>query len=227
MRKLILGLWFMIVGLNGNDIYATFTIQAKQSVNLAFSSSGIIDKVFVDVSTIIKKDDLEAKLEISKTALKYAKLDYKKQLKVKHMIDKSKFDQYAFKYEDAKTQLKYQQSLLDKTILKAPFDGIIYEKLVEVGDVVSGQMIKTVFKIQSKNSRKLVLGFDQKYWKSVKVGQVFNYNVDGDKKAYTGKISKVYPFANSENRKMKAEVEVSDFVVGLFGEGYIIIPNSK
>ena len=30
---------------------------------------------------------------------------------------------YVFKYENAKAQLIYQQALLDKTLLKAPFDG--------------------------------------------------------------------------------------------------------
>lgn len=236
MKRLIFGLFILISSLNANDIYATFTVQAKQSANLAFSSSGIIDKVLVDVASVVKKgdtvailknDDLKAMLDISKTAVKYAKLDYDRQLKVKHMIDKSKFDKYAFKYENAKAQLKYQQSLLDKTILKTPFDGVIYDKLIEVGDVVSGQMVKTVFKIQSKKKRKLVLGFDQKYWQNVKVGQVFKYGVDGDTKTYEAKISKIYPFANSGNRKIKAEVEVDGFVVGLFGEGYIITPNKK
>jgi len=230
MKKLILGLWLVVTGLSANGIYATFTIHAKQSANLAFSSSGIVKKVLVEVTNEVKKgdtiavlnnDDLKAMLEVSKTAVKYAKLDYDRQLKVKHMIDKSKFDTYAFKYEAAITQLAYQQSLLNKTILKAPFDGVIYEKLVEVGDVVSGMNPKTIFKIQSKTKRKLVLEFDQKYWKSVKVGQTFKYGVDGDSKTYEGKISKIYPFASSGNRKIKAEVEVSGFVVGLFGEGYI------
>ena len=230
MKKIILGLWLVVSGLSADGIYATFTVQAKQSANLAFSSSGIVKKVLVEVTNEVKKgdtiavlnnDDLKAMLEVSKTAVKYAKLDYDRQLKVKHMIDKSKFDKYAFKYENTKAQLAYQQSLLNKTILKAPFDGVIYDKLIEVGDVVSGQMIKTVFKIQSQTKQKLVLEFDQKYWQSVKVGQTFKYGVDGDSKIYEGKISKIYPFASSGNRKIKAEVEVDGFIVGLFGEGNI------
>jgi len=236
MRKIILGLMLSILCVNAEEIYATFSVEADKSANLAFSSSGIVDEVVVDVASIVKKgdilaklqnDDLKAQLNITQTALKYAELDYNRQLKVKNIIDKSKFDEYAFKYENAKAQLAYQRSLLDKTILKAPFDGVIYDKLIEVGDVVSGQMIKTVFKIQSLNKRKLVLGFDQKYWSKVKVGQTFKYGVDGDTKIYTGKISKVYPFANSGNRKIKAEVEAKDFIVGLFGEGYIVTNETK
>ena len=104
---------------------------------------------------------------------------------------------------------------------------MIYERDIEIGDTVNGMMLKTVFKVQSKSKRKLVLGFDQKYHQSVKVGQVFRYGVDGDIKIYEGVITKIYPFANSANRKIKAEVKAKDFVVGLFGEGYIQIPDSK
>jgi RND family efflux transporter MFP subunit len=230
MRRLILSLWLIVASLSADDIYATFSVEAYKSANLAFSSGGIVEKVLVDITDEVKKgdiiaelnnDDLKAMLEVSKTAVKYAKKDYDRQLKVKNIIDKSKFDQYAFKYENAVAQLKYQQALLDKTILKAPFDGIIFDKNVEVGDVVTGMNPKTIFKIQSKSKRKLILEFDQKYWQKVKVRDIFEYKIDGDSKKYTAKISKIYPFANSKNRKIKAEVEVEGFIVGLFGDGYI------
>jgi len=230
MKKIILGLMIFAFSLNAEEIYATFSVEADKSANLAFSSSGIVGDITVDVTTIVKKDDvlaklqnndLKAQLNITQTALKYAKLDYNRQLKVKNIIDKAKFDQFAFKYENAKAQLKYQQALLDKTILKAPFDGVIYEKSVEVGDVVSGQMITTVFKIQSINSRKLILEFDQKYHKYIKIGDSFNYKIDGDTKQYQGIISKIYPYANTKTRKIKAEVLAEGFIVGLFGDGTI------
>ena len=230
MKKIILSLWLFVGVVNASEIYATFNVEATKNAKLAFTSSGIVKDVLVDVSSVVKKDDnlatlenedIKALLNISKTAVKYAKLDYDRQVKVKHMIDKSKFDQYAYKYENAKAQLKYQQSLFDKTILKAPFDGVIYEKLIEAGDVVSGQMITIVLKIQSKNNRKLVLEFDQKYHNDVNIGDLFNYKIDGDNKKYQGKISKVYPSSSSKTRKIKAEVITKDIIVGLFGDGYI------
>ena len=230
MKRLVLGIWLVVSGLYADGIYATFSIEAKQSANLAFSSSGIIKKLLVDVTSEVKRgdvlakldnDDLKSMVKISKISLKYAKQDYQRQLKVKSMIDKAKLDRYEFKYENAKAQLAYQQSMLDKTILKAPFDGVIYEKKAEVGDVVTGMNPKTVFKLQSKTKRKLLLSFDQKYWQDVKVGDSFEYKVDGSDKVYKSKISKIYPSADINSRKIKAEVEVDGFVVGLFGDGYI------
>lgn len=222
----------MITAMSAQEVYATFQVEAQKSANLAFSSSGIVEKVAVEVGSVVKKedilstlqnDDLKAMLESAEVALKYAKSDYDRQVKVKKIIDQSQFDQYAFKYENAKVQAAYQKSLLDKTVLRAPFDGIVFEKSLEEGDVVSGAMIRTLLKIQSEHERKLILEFDQKYHASVKVGDPFRYKLDGDKKTYEGKISKIYPTVNVQNRKVIAEVEAKDLMVGLFGEGTILI----
>ena len=236
MKRLVLSLMLAMIALRAEEIYATFNVEAKRHADLAFTTTGIVGKVYVDIASAVKKDavlaslensDAKASLEIAKTALKYAKRDYERQLKVKKLVDEAKFDQYAYKYEHAKAQVALQQALYDKTVLKAPFDGVIYEKKVEAGDAVSGAMIRTIFKIQSIKARKLVLDIDQKYWKKVKPGLHFRYHVDGDANAYTGTIARVYPYADSDNRKLHAEVEVEGFTPGLFGTGYIIIPESK
>ena len=236
MNKIILGLISLLFTLNAAEVYATFNVEADQKAMLAFDASGITRVVNYDVASSVKKgdtlaslqnSDIKASLDRAKTALKFAKKDYERQLKVKNLIDAGRFDQYAFKYENAKNDLAYAQAKYDKTFLKAPFDGVIYAKDIEIGDTVSGMMLRTVFKIQSKSKRKLILGFDQKYHSSVKVGQVFRYGVDGDTKKYEGVISKVYPFANSGNRKIKAEVKANNFIPGLFGEGYIEVPDIK
>ncbi len=236
MNKILLGLISLVLTLNAAEIYATFNVEADKKAMLAFDAGGITKRVNVDVASYVKKDavlaslqndDMRASLERAKSALKFAKRDYERQLKVKNLIDAGKFDQYAYKYENAKNEVAFAQANYDKTFLKAPFDGVIYEKDIEVGDTLSGMMLKTVFKIQSKNERKLILEFDQKYHKSIKVGQKFRYIVDGDPKKYEGVISKVYPFANSGNRKIKAEVKAENFIPGLFGDGYIQVPKTE
>jgi len=230
MKKIIF-LLFAVLQLNAEDIYATFDIEAQQSASLAFSSSGIIGKMNVDIGSTVKQDDLLAELinddikamvEVSKVSLKYAKSDYERQAKVKKLINESLFDSYVYKYDNAKVQLRYQETLLDKTYLRAPFDGIITAKKLEIGDVVSGQMITEVFDIQSIKERKLILKFDQKYHQKVKVGDKFEYKVDGDDTMYSGTIHKIYPTIDSKSRKMLAEVKAQNFPVGLFGDGYII-----
>jgi RND family efflux transporter MFP subunit len=232
MKKILLALLTFVSISSAENIYATFDVSAQKSANLAFTASGIVKKVNVDIGSVVKKDqtlasldneDIKAMLDKTKIVLKFAKRELDRQEKIKKLIDASKYDKVLSNYENAKASVAYQQALYNKTILRAPFKGVIYEKSIEVGDAVSGMMLKTVFKIQSLHERKLVLSFDQKYHNVVKVGQKFRYKVDGDIKTYTGVISKVYPYANAANRKMQAEVKAKDFTVGLFGDGMIIV----
>jgi len=236
MKRVLITLLLFVTIINATEIYATFTVKPIRDANLAFISSGIIDKIDVDVGSKVKKgeilaqlenSDIRAMLNVAQTTYKYAKKDYKRQLKIKNLIDEAKFDAVANRYESAKNQLAYQQALYEKTFLKAPFDGVIYAKEIEIGDAVSGMMLRTAFKIQSTSKRKLLLKFDQKNRKLVKVGELYKYKIDGDDKRYTGTISKIYPRANFKDRKIAAEVLTQNFLPGLFGDGYILTQTEK
>lgn len=232
MKKIFIALITLVSLSCAQNVYATFDVAAQKSANLAFTASGIVEEVNADIGSVVSKNqilaklgnkDIKAMLEKTQIVFKFAVRELERQKKIKKLIDASKYDKVLSNYENAKASVAYQQALYEKTILKAPFAGIIYDKSIEVGDAVSGMMLKTVFKIQSIHARKLILEFDQKYHGIVKVGQTFEYKVDGDEKKYRGVISKVYPYANFDNRKIKAEVEAKDFTVGLFGDGMILV----
>ncbi|MEA3513457.1 MAG: biotin/lipoyl-binding protein, partial [Campylobacterota bacterium] len=136
MKKVLIGL-LLAGSLYAESIYATFDVEASRVANVAFSSGGIIDKIYVDVGSLVKKGDslavlqnkdVKAMLNIHKTNLKFAKKDYDRQVKIKNIIDQAKFDKYANAFESANAQVQYQEALLEKTILKAPFDAIVVSK---------------------------------------------------------------------------------------------------
>jgi len=232
MKKIFIALLTLVTLSYAENIYATFDVAAQKSANLAFTASGIVQQVNADIGSVVSKNqtvaklgnkDIKAMLKKTQIVFKFAKRELQRQKKIKKLIDASKYDKVLSNYENAQASVAYQKALYEKTILKAPFAGVIYDKNIEVGDAVSGMMLKTVFKIQSLHARKLILEFDQKYHDVVRVGQIFRYKVDGDNKTYKGVISKVYPYANFDNRKIKAEVQAKDFTVGLFGDGMILV----
>ncbi len=245
MRKLLFVLALLFVNVQAENIYATFNVTPAKSADVAFYASGVVEKLYVDINSKVKKgqklgqlqnNDLQASLDMAKASLsdariafKFAKQDYEREQKVQHLVDEATFDRFRLAYEraasgvvNAQANVKYKQSLFDNSVLYAPFDGIITDKKVEMGDVVSSMMLKTAFTIQSSSSRKLLLEFDQTNWKKVRIGDTFRYKIDGDTKERTGKISKIYSVSNSANRKMKAEVMANDIMVGLYGDGTIV-----
>jgi RND family efflux transporter MFP subunit len=239
MKKIItLALLLCVVNVQAKEVYATFTVFARQGAQLAFNYSGIVKELHVDIMSVVKKDqilatlaneDLIATNNASKVTLKYAILDYEryKDLYQKNLVDKALLEKYAMALESIRAQIKLENAIYEKTILRAPFDGVVAKRMIELGDVVSGQMPKIAFNFQSEHARMLVVEFDQKYNSDVKIGDTFLYKVDGDDKQYKGKVFRIYPQANSDNRKIAVQVIAKDLKVGLFGEGTIITSNDK
>ena len=245
MIKILLVLVFLLSAVNAQNVYATFNVVPNKSADIAFYANGVVEKLFVDINSKVKKgqklaqlqnNDLVASVDMAKASLLDAKIafdfaskDYEREKKVQNLVDEATFDRFRQNYEranaavsNAQANLKYKQSLLDNSILYAPFDGIITDKKVEAGDVVSSMMLKTAFTIQTVSSRKLIIEFDQTNWKSIKVGDSYKYKIEGDARDRIGKISKIYPVSDAANRKMKAEVIANDIIVGLYGDGTII-----
>lgn len=242
MRKFILSV-ATAAAVFGADIYATFDVEAARTANLSLPVSGIVKELSVDVGSRVSKgqtllqldaEDLKKALEAAKAErdlvqeqLSFAKNQLSRYEKIKDAISKDEYERVLFeaKFKEkalakTKAEIAYKESLIERSVLKAPFGGTISAKYTELGDLVS-QNAKTLFTIIDDNSVKLIVKFDQKYWSSIKKGQTFTYKVDGSAQLRSGKISKVYPSADAQSRKATAEVVASGIKPGLFGDGVI------
>lgn len=233
----------MLCELNAEDfVYASFDVVAKNSSKLAMQSIGIVDKIYVDVGDRVKKGDvlLELKNESEQIMLQKAQNDLKLALTskdhAKSTLDKfdnvrnvtSKqvyenakfdFDSASLKAQSAQIAIKNAKDMLDKKVLKAPYNGVISAKFIDVAEGVSGSA-QPLFAMFSYPEVKLVLSFDEKYKNIVKVGQKFIYSVD-DKKDQVAKIDMIYPRIDEKTRKIYAEVYTTNLTPGAFGEGKI------
>ena len=224
------------------DVYATFNVIADKEANLVLSSTGLVKKINVDVGDKVKKgetlleldsNDLKTsvtlaqkKIELSEVNLRFAKKSYDRFSKVKEVVDEGEFDKYASAYErakielsNAKANLAYKRSLLEKTRLKAPFSGVIASKSIEVGDGVSAAKMGTLFTLITPHKQKLVVLLDEKYWTKVKRGQTFSFGVSGTEKKFETKVSKIYPAIDPKRRAITLEMPAKGLKVGLFGHG--------
>lgn len=212
----------------GEDVYAIFNAEAIKDANLTLATSGIVSDIFVDVDSEVKKGDLlltlfnqdiESQVRSTEQQYIFAKKQWERYQRSGGAVDRNTLDRYHSEYKKLEADYSYQKAMLSKTQLQAPFDGIIASKDIELGDGVNANNT-SLFRMISKDV-KLVLEFDFKYANKVKVGDVFEFRIDGHKENFTTKISKIYPTASTSTRKVKAEAPVQGVIVGTFGDGYI------
>ncbi|MCW8838332.1 MAG: efflux RND transporter periplasmic adaptor subunit [Thiovulaceae bacterium] len=226
------------------DIYATFNVEAAKESKLTLSSSGIVKKIYTDIGDKVKKDQLlleldnedlktsilleKKKIELAKLNLKYSKKAYERIVKIKDVIDEEKYDNAISNYErsqiqlaQAKASLANKEAQLEKTYLRAPYEGVISSKDIELGSGVSSAKMETLFTLITPNEQILKILVDEKYLKKIKVGQIFRYSVDSSDTKREAKVSKIYPSINPKKRSVTLEVLANDLKVGMFGHGYL------
>lgn len=149
-------------GTISNTITATGTLEAIKTVNVGTQVSGVIEKIFVDFNSLVKKGQLLAQLdetpllaqlEQSKASVdqaeaqvKYQKATYEryKALIAKKLIAQSDFDLAEFNYNNALGSLSNAKSMYDKNKINlsyariySPIDGIILDRAVDEGQTVA------------------------------------------------------------------------------------------
>ncbi|MGP1359994.1 efflux RND transporter periplasmic adaptor subunit [Campylobacter sp.] len=247
MKKLIFLMIFSIFSFASEEIFADFEVYARQSSKLAFESSGKVEQILVNVSSNVKKGDVLAILDqssleialkkakndlaLAKNAKEFAKNTLNKFNKVKDVTSKQEFDEVKYKFDE--TALRVQaaeiailnaEDHLKKTILKAPFDGVIAGKNIELGENVSP--LSPAFVLNS-NEAKILIAIDEKYINLVKIGDTFKFKLDLASEEKEVKISLIYPEIKRETRKFYAEAYTVSLKPGMFGQGKVLIGNSK
>ncbi len=231
MKKIIFITICLLESLFAADVYATFDVVAEKNSDLGLSISGVVGSLHVNVGDKVKKGDLllslnnaqeKKELEIAQKNAEHAKRTYERYAKIADVIDKEKMENYAYDRDINVLNAQNKEIVFKKTELRAPYDLIVAQKNTEIGNIVLGSQTK-LLNVVSLDDVKLVLKFDEKYWKSIKLGQKFTYKVDGSDATYEGKITKIYPTILAATREMQAEVKVSGLLPGLFGNGMISV----
>ncbi len=160
-------------GTISNTITATGALEAIKTVAVGTQVSGVIEKIFVDFNSHVKKGQLLAQidetpllaqLQQSKSSVdqadaqvKYQKATYDryKVLVGKKLIAQSDFDLAEFNYKNAVAALANAQSVYDRSKINlsyarifSPIDGVILDRAVDEGQTVAASFnTPTLFSI--------------------------------------------------------------------------------
>ncbi|MFA3784164.1 efflux RND transporter periplasmic adaptor subunit [Melioribacteraceae bacterium 4301-Me] len=194
-----------------DKIYTNGTIIGNEEVELRSEISGKITQILFEEGKRVKKGellikindaDLQATLAKNNSRLDLAK---DKEFRLRQMLEKNLTSQQ--EYDAALSELKgvqadidYTKALIDKTEIKAPFDGIIGLRSVSIGSYISPQT--KIASIQSLNPIKIEFSVPQKYYSEIKEGKLIEFKLQTTGKSYTGKIYAIEPKIDQNTRTL-------------------------
>ena len=218
-----------------HSVTATGTIEPIIQVEVGTQVSGIIDRIYVDYNSIVKKGEviaeidrstLEAELESSTATLESNKTEYEYQeknfarikgLHDKGMVSDTDFETAEYNYNKAKSaydkskadMFKVRQNLGYATIT-APIDGVVIGREVEEGQTVAASFeTPTLFTIANDLSQmRVIADVDEADIGSVQDGQRATFTVDAyPDDVFEGTVTQVRLQATTESNESRPETE--------------------
>ncbi|MRR21114.1 efflux RND transporter periplasmic adaptor subunit, partial [bacterium] len=181
-----------------NTVTATGTIEAITSVIVGTQVSGIVEKLYVDFNSPVKKGQVLA--ELDKTALRSsvqqalatldnarAEMEYQasnyersKALWEKNLIAEADYDQAKYNFDRSKATLKNSQAQYDRALVQlgyatiySPIDGVVMNRAVDEGQTVAASFnTPEIFTIaQDLTQMQVEADIDESDIGIVKIGQ--------------------------------------------------------
>ncbi|HSK20851.1 MAG TPA: efflux RND transporter periplasmic adaptor subunit [Longimicrobiales bacterium] len=124
---------------------------------------------------------------------------------------------------DARAALAQAETLLSKTVLRAPISGVVAERSANAGDVVQPGM--ALLTVVDPSSMQLEASVPSEQLASVRVGAPVEFRVNGYAQSFTGTVDRVSPVADPVTRQVRVFISIPNaqnrLVGGLFAEGRI------
>ena len=158
---------------------------------------------------IVGLDDevIQAELDKATATREQAKLDYQRLQKLKKQLASDEEIARAHTaYDIAVADEKLQQTRLDKTTIKAPFDGIITERHFEPGDVVP--MHSHILSMIDPESLRVKIHLSEHWIPQIQSGDPVDVQIDAlSNSVHTGQIKRIHPTIDASTRKGIVEIE--------------------
>jgi len=151
------------------------------------------------------KDDLKAKTEIAKSQLDLAKgnlASTKAQHDTQVQIAKSRVDM-------ARGGLNIANVSVSNTMLRAPYNGVVMERLVDEGAIVNAGT--PILKVADISSYKLVIFVPESQVWNIKIGQIATATTDSliDKR-FKAVVRRISPKSEEGSKKVRVELEIKN-----------------
>jgi len=216
-----------------NNLEVNGTVVANEYVELHPEASGrliyleVPEGKHVAAGTIIARvndADLKAQVAKSKVQLDLALKteDRYKQLVAVNGINQSDYDAALNAVNGYKADIEYNQALLEKTVLKAPFDGIVGLRQVSLGAYVTPTTL--IATMQQLNKIKIDFTLPEQYSSILKIGGTVDVESDaGLKSRKKAVIIAIEPQVNqaSRNLTVRAILQNSNPNPGAFVKVYV------
>ncbi len=211
-------------------VEVTGQVAAIFQATLSSRIQGTIDTLFVREGTVVVKgqtllqlDNRDVQADLARAAAEVentkAQLDRMNQLYARDAVSKQEMENATRAYKVAEANRKAVEAQLSYTMVKAPFDGVITEKLVEAGELASpGQPL---LRMENPRQLRLEATVAEGDLKAVSRGNKLRVVIDAlEGRTLDGVVSHILPAGDPQTHTFTVKVDLPaepGLKTGMFG----------
>jgi membrane fusion protein, multidrug efflux system len=196
----------------------TATILPFEEVNMAPSTPGRIEKIYVEVGDKVNKGEklflmdrtqlYQMELQLSNLGKDLSRIDT---LLKTGSAKQQQYDQMKTQYDVTKTNVDFMK---ENSLLIAPFNGVVTGKYFEDGEIYSGSPTtqsgrSAVVTVMQVNPLKVNVSISEQYYPLIKKGMKASITADVYKgETFTGSVFRIAPTVSSVTRSFNTEIEL-------------------
>lgn len=192
-------------------------VDTKQNLIIYPEYSGVLSQVYVKSGQKVNKGQILARIDDGGLSNQLAQMETQATLakttfeRQKNLWDKKigseiQYLQAKTNYEAQMKAVAQMRAQLGKTIVKAPFSGVIDEVITEKGQVVGpGQQL---MRIVNLSDMYVSANVPESFIGKIKNGAIVDVEVKSTGKIYKGKVRQIGNYINPNNRNFSIEVAV-------------------
>jgi membrane fusion protein (multidrug efflux system) len=196
-----------------SKVEAIGSLRAVLGADLSLEVAGVVDTITFNSGDDVaqgkqllklRAGDDAARLESLQAMAELSEITYERDQKQFKMqaVSQATLDTDSANLKNAKAQVAQQQAILDKKILRAPFDGQLGVRVVDLGQYLSaGSVIVT---LQALDPIFVDFFVPQQSVDQLRLGQTVTVKVDAFRdKTFTGEISALNPKVDTGSRNLQ------------------------
>jgi membrane fusion protein, multidrug efflux system len=219
-----------------NNVLTTGTVLANEEVELRSETSGKIVRIYFNEGSnvnkgelLVKINDEELRAQLDRAKYRFKLLEdreYRQSVLLKReAISQEDYDVSLNELNMAKSEVELIQAQINKTEIKAPFNGRIGLKSVSEGSFVTNSTI--IATLQNINPIKVDFSVPEKYSVQVEKGDKVNFTVTGSNETFTAEVYAIEPKIDPVTRSLKIRAifrnEQGKILPGSFADVQLIL----
>ncbi|MBW3567515.1 MAG: efflux RND transporter periplasmic adaptor subunit [Proteobacteria bacterium] len=214
----------------------TTTLEAERDAEVVAKTGGVVEQLLVEEGQRVKAgqvmakiDDARLRLEVQRAEANLAQLEQEyrrnKQLHEKQLVSAEAYERLTYGMDSLRADLELARLQLAYTEIRAPFDGIVAERYIKVGNMIAQNA--SAFRVTTYDPLIAKLHVPERELNKLVGDQPAELRVDAlPGRSFNGTVDRVSPVVDAATGTFTVTIAVSDangqLKPGMFGRIDII-----